>query len=79
MKATPKVIQKLRAYISIDDDGNEGIIAYWGPMGWRPLVGGYEEKFVQNEERAREAAAQSGKPVHIIEFTTRVQIGIIQP
>jgi len=79
MKATPKVIQKMRAFIFVDDDGNEGIIAHWGLMGWQPLVCGYEEKFAKNEEKAREMATATGKPVHIIEFTTRTQIGIIQP
>lgn len=79
MKASEHVIGKLRAYISIDDDGNEGIVAWFGPTGWRPLVGGYEDKFDKLEELARMVANSTGKPVHVIEFTTRTQVGVIQP
>lgn len=80
MKATPHVIDKFRAFVSVDADGNEGLCAAMNGRGeWMPLIAADEARFQSLQDIAQQTANRTGATIHVIEYTTRKQVGIIQP
>lgn len=81
MERAPYVIEKFRAFVSVDENGDEGLCAYFNrEQGqWLPLIAADEKRFESIEALARIVAKQSGRPVHVIEYSARKQIGVIQP
>lgn len=81
MNRAPYVIEKFRAFVSVDDDGDEGLCAFFNAESgqWLPLIAADEKRFADLERLARIVAKKSGRPVHIIEYSTRKPVGVIQP
>lgn len=66
-----KPIPELWAFLSIDPDGTEGIVAHLGSNGWLPLVTGDEANLAAMRMMAREAASLSGRRIRLVKFTAR--------
>lgn len=71
-------IEQMYAFI-IEDTGpeDEGLIGMATPEGWMPLVGADMERVESLRPIAKRAAAQVGKPVKLIRFTTREELEVI--
>jgi hypothetical protein len=80
MKAQPYVIEKFRAFVAVDEDGNEGLCAAMNTRGeWMPLIAADEARFDSIQEVAQKTANATGMTIHVIEYTARNQIGILTP
>ena len=63
-------INELYAYVSVDANGNEGIIGHGTATGaWFPLVTGNRELAMSLMETAREAGELAGEEVVLVKFT----------
>lgn len=72
-------IQELWAWISVHDDGDEGLIGSLHGGTWLPLIGADRERIESLRSWAVLAAAASGKPVVLARFSVRTDIETIQP
>ena len=72
-------IDEIFAFVAEDDDG-EGITGFLGPDGtWLPMVGADMARVDQLRPIAREIARKSGKRIHLLKFSTRSEVEIIEP
>ena len=40
-----KIIKEIHAFIAVDDEGHEGLMAFWNPKeGWTPMVAADRER-----------------------------------
>lgn len=71
-------IDKMFAFIVIDDDGTEGVIAIHGFSGnvFMPLIGADTSRIESLIPKADEACRLTGKKYRIIEFSTRKDVTI---
>lgn len=68
------VIKKLTAFVSIDEKGNEGVLAaQLGTTTLIPLIGN-DEDFISLIPIAISISKHSGMPIRIIEFSIRRDI-----
>lgn len=75
------VIQEMWAWLSIHEDGDEGVIGYYNPDmgGWMPLVGADRERIESFRAYANQAATLSGKPVVLARFSVRTDVEQFDP
>jgi len=72
-------IDHLWAWVSFDESG-EGVCAFITADGLAvPLIAADENRLRAMRPRAVEIARMSGKPVRLVQFTTRRDIEVIQP
>lgn len=75
-------IEKIYAFIA-EDNGpdDEGITAFLGPGGgmWMPMVAADLARVISLRPLAQDIARRSGKPVHLLEFSIRTELEVIQP
>lgn len=73
-------IERMYAYIVLDDDGTEGIPAVTAPNGLvLPMVGADMERMNQLRPQAEKAANDLKKPVFFCCFENRREIEVIRP
>lgn len=72
-------IERMFAYIVLDDDGSEGIPAIFSPMGPLPMVGADEERMKSLRPYAEDFALKHKKPVTFVCFENRRAIEVLQP
>lgn len=71
-------IESLWAYISIDQaDGDEGVLGIHTTRGWMPLVAADKTRLDDLRPFAEEITRQTGVPVQLVQFTTRIDIGAV--
>lgn len=67
-------ITEMFAFISVDSDGNEGVIAMNTSMGLAPMVGADMNRINQFRPHAIRLAKSTGQAVKLIKFTSRVEL-----
>jgi hypothetical protein len=72
-------IETISAYITVDDDGTEGVLGVWGPSGFTPLVGADEARLKSLEPTARTLARELKKTITLARFSVRTDIKQIEP
>jgi hypothetical protein len=66
------VIHELYAYVSVDEEGNEGVLAHYvPPLGNVPLVGADMDRMMSYKPYALEIAKLTGMPVRLLKFSIR--------
>lgn len=74
----PDKIKTMTAFVSVDEDGNEGVCATFNPgMGWMPMVGADHARVESFRDLAKEIARTSGKPVKLVRFSVRSDLETI--
>jgi hypothetical protein len=73
-------IDQVWVFVSVDDDGNEGVCA--APMlgmGVVPLIAADEARLASLLPVAQRIATMSGKTVKLVKLSTREELQVIQP
>jgi hypothetical protein len=71
-------IEKMFAFIAIDEEGNEGVTAFQDKRGvWLPLVGADWARVNSLKEIAQEIAKASGQKITLVEFSVRKEIEVL--
>lgn len=74
----PLRIDELYAYVSVDEDGDEGLCAFLGPDGsWMPMVAADEARVEQLRPIAQDIIQHSGMAVRLLRFSTRSEIEVV--
>lgn len=68
------VISTVTAFVSVDKDGNEGVIGMMSSMGWVPFVCADEKRIASLYPHAKELSKASGIPFKVLQFSTRTDI-----
>jgi len=77
---TGQTITEVSLFISMDDDGDEGIPAWLGPGGvWMPLLAADRTRLDDLRPMAQEIATASGRAVRLVRFTGMEEIEVIEP
>lgn len=69
-----QVISKVTAFVSVDKDGNEGVMGMNTSMGWMPFIGADEERLTQLYPIAKEMSEKFNVPFKVIQLTNRYDI-----
>lgn len=72
-------IDEMFAFISKDENGNEGVCAFKSPMGWMPMVGADQKRADQLMAVAKDLVAETGKEIIFCKFSSRTEIQRILP
>ena len=72
-------IESMYAFIQMDTDSTEGVIAFLDGKTWMPLVGADMARVEQLRPIAKETAALTGRPVRLVHFTNREEKEVINP
>lgn len=67
-------IKDLWAYISIAEDGEEGICAVMLEDKWMPMVMANQERIKSMRTIAEKMAKESGKTIKFVRFSTRTDL-----
>lgn len=67
-------IEKITAFISIADDGDEGVIGFLNGDSWMPLICADHQRVNQMYPIAEKICKEAGKEFRVIQFTTRADI-----
>jgi hypothetical protein len=69
----PRIIDSIWAFLSIDEDGNESVIAapLMGPGSYVPLISSDQRRLESFTVIAEAIARDTGRNVHLIKFTSR--------
>lgn len=79
-KEKPKlVISDIYAYLSVDEDGNEGLIGELINGAWMPFVACDKARLDSLEPIAQRVAQRTGRPVRLIHLSTRTEIKTLDP
>ena len=73
-------IDAIWAFVSVDEQGHEGLCAVTLPqLGLTPLVAADEARLVSLMPFARRLAAESRRSIRLIKLTTREDVRMIEP
>lgn len=72
-------VESMYAFLVVDDDGTEGVPAFFTDGGWMPLVGADMERVESLRNVARGLATDLGKRITLVEFTTRTEKEVYEP
>jgi hypothetical protein len=72
-------MEKLWAFVRVDEDGDEGLIGLHGPGGPMPMVGADWTRVEQLKELVGRLAAQDGIRVELREFSTMRTVEVFKP
>lgn len=72
-------IDTLFAFIAVDDDGSEGVMAFMSPEGWMPMVGADEARINSLKPIAQQMSSWTKKQVVLTRFTAREDVELIVP
>ena len=68
------VINSLMAWVAVDAQGNEGIIACQTPQGVMPMMGGDPAKVLKMKPMADQIATRTGMAVKLLRFSNREEV-----
>lgn len=70
------VIERISAVVSVDDDGNEGILGSMNPANgqWMPFIAADPERLSQLVPMAEEISQITGITYRVLQFTGKVDI-----
>lgn len=68
------VVEKVTCFVSVDKDGNEGIMGANTEMGFIPLIGADEERIKSLYPIAKQISKLAGVPFKVIQLNTRADI-----
>lgn len=72
-------IDRLLAYVAVDEQG-EGIVSVTLPvLGTVPLVGADMDRMMSYRPYAVEAAKASGRQIKLVRFDTRTEVEVLEP
>lgn len=74
MKNEPKTIEKLWAYISVDQNKNEGVVAVKTEGGWLPCVAADEERISSLRPLILQIAKERKEKIKLICLSKREEI-----
>jgi hypothetical protein len=73
-------IERMYAFVVVDDDGTEGIPSILAPDGMAmPLVGADVRRVDQLRPLAQAMAISIGKPIELVLFSDRMSIDVLSP
>jgi hypothetical protein len=72
-------IDALYAFISVDENGMEGICAFKSQAGWMPMVASDPDRVASIIPIAREMARAGKKEIKLIKVSVREDIETISP
>jgi hypothetical protein len=68
-------IKTVTAFVAIDEnDGDEGVMAFFDGAGWMPLICADEARIQSMLPLAKDVCRRSRKKFRIIQFTTREDV-----
>lgn len=68
-------IETVTAFVSVDAEGNEGLMAFNDGNQWVPMIGADHDRIISMLPLAKRMAAQKdGMPYRIVKFTTRTDV-----
>lgn len=70
-------IEKIWAFVSVDDDGDEGLVAANVNGSWMPLLAADEKRVDSLREMAALIGKETGKRIVLARFETRVDQEVI--
>jgi len=70
-------IEEMFAFVVMDDDDTEGVPAFLSGDLWLPMMGADMAKVEILRPLAEEVAADLGKPVTLLRFSTREEVEVI--
>lgn len=72
----PKKIETIHAFISVDSEGDEGIVGMKNPTdgSWMPLIGADEERIKSLMPIAKQIKRLTNKKIKLIKFSIREDI-----
>jgi len=70
-------IQSIWAYVSVDENGEEGICGFNDPRTscWLPMIAGDEERLKSLKPFAHQIAVATKRKVKLVKFHTREDVG----
>jgi hypothetical protein len=73
-------VEEMFAFVCADDDGNEGLTAFYGPGGMAyPMVGADMERVDSLMGYGQQVADNTRRPVRVIRFGNAEVIRVIEP
>lgn len=76
----PLKITELFAFIGLDEQGDEGLVAWHDPQyGWMPLVGADPARLESYRQMAEHVAFHTRRPVREVHFTHMEDRGAVAP
>lgn len=67
-------IEKITAFVAIDNDDEEGIVGIQLGDIMMPMVCADEDRIAQMFVHAKNIASQTGKPIRILQFSVREDV-----
>lgn len=71
-------IDAIWAYLSVDDDGDEGVMAMRGQNDWMPMIAGDERRRDLLRPVAEQQAKVGGVVVKLVRFHQREEVETIE-
>ena len=68
------VVETVTCFVSVDEEGNEGIMGANLGIGWMPFIGADEEKISQLYPIAKDLSERYKVPFKVIQLSTRADI-----
>lgn len=74
------VIKTMYAFIMADSGpDDEGVVAFMSGVTWMPMVGADLARIALLRPMAEKLAKEAGKPIRLVNFTSRVEVEVIEP
>ena len=73
------VIREVFVFVAVHGDGDEGVVGALIGGQWMLLVAADPVRVEALRPYAEHAARVSGKPVRLVRFSTRSELGVIRP
>ena len=70
-------IDSVWVFVSRDENGNEGVMAFHNSVGMMPMLTTDEEMVESLKPIAKEMAKHTSKKIHLVKMTSRVEMGEI--
>lgn len=79
MSPEPFRIESIQAFISVAEDGDEGIIGRMTGMGWVPFIAADADRLASLKPQAIAIAKATGIEVKLVRFSLREDVETIVP
>lgn len=67
-------IETVTAYVSVDENGHEGIISIYTPHGWTPCIGADEEKVKSLYPIVKDLCQRNNQKFRVLHFSIREDV-----
>lgn len=71
-------INEIFAFVSVDNNGNEGVCGFSTPEGMMPLIAADPERVESLRVIAKQLAGMTDKKIQLIKFTVREDMEVIE-